>query len=199
VSVGAGDPRLREELLAMGAEDLRVRERLAGDGSLFEGYHPRMEEVHRRNAARLREIIGARGWPGTAMVGEDGAEAAWLIVQHAIGEPGFMRSAFALVSDAVRRGDAPAWQLAYLEDRIRVLEGRPQRYATQFDVGEDGMPIPAEIEEPDRVDERRASMGLEPLAERLARVEREPPLDESTRARKERERLAWLERAGWRA
>ena len=31
-------------------------EAVHADGSLFEGYHPRMEAVHRHNAARLREI-----------------------------------------------------------------------------------------------------------------------------------------------
>lgn len=48
---------LRAELVAMEADDLRVRARLAADRSLFHGYHPEMEAVHRRNAARLREII----------------------------------------------------------------------------------------------------------------------------------------------
>jgi hypothetical protein len=44
---------LKTELLSMAAEDLRVREELARDGSLFEGYHPRMRAVHERNAAGL--------------------------------------------------------------------------------------------------------------------------------------------------
>ena len=48
---------LRDKLVSMEEEDLRVRDELAADGSLSDGYHPRMEEVHRRNAARLREII----------------------------------------------------------------------------------------------------------------------------------------------
>jgi hypothetical protein len=52
------DKNLRQELLAMLAEDLSVREELAADGSLFEGYHPIMEAVHRKNAARLAEFIG---------------------------------------------------------------------------------------------------------------------------------------------
>src|SRR5688500_12493537 len=80
---------LRRELLSLREEDMRVREQLSADGSLFEGYHPHMEAVHRHNAARLREIIGEYGWPGASLVGTDGAEAAWLIVQHAISEPEF--------------------------------------------------------------------------------------------------------------
>src|ERR1700746_1158119 len=65
----AMDEQLAAELLAMKAEDLRVRDELARDGSLLDGYHPRMEEMHRRNAARLREIIAERGWPRQSLVG----------------------------------------------------------------------------------------------------------------------------------
>jgi len=33
------------ELLAMAHEDLRIRSELASDGSLFEGYHPAMQDA----------------------------------------------------------------------------------------------------------------------------------------------------------
>jgi hypothetical protein len=55
---------LRERLVAMIAEDERVRAELAADGSLFQGYHPRMAEVHHHNATELATIIAAHGWPG---------------------------------------------------------------------------------------------------------------------------------------
>lgn len=64
---------LRDELLAMKERDLRTRARLAEDGSLYDGYHPEMEAVHRENAARLSQIIDEHGWPGPGLVGEDGA------------------------------------------------------------------------------------------------------------------------------
>lgn len=67
---------LRRELLALRARDDKVRARLAADGLLFQGYHSKMEAVHRENAARLRAIIGGHGWPDRTMVGEDGAAAA---------------------------------------------------------------------------------------------------------------------------
>jgi len=52
-AVDVAPPSLRAELLAMAAEDRRVRAELAANGPLFESYHPRMAGVHRRNAARL--------------------------------------------------------------------------------------------------------------------------------------------------
>jgi hypothetical protein len=191
--------RLRDELLAMKEHDLRVRARLAADGSLFEGYHPEMEAVHRKNSAKLIEIIQQYGWPGSSLVGEDGAEAAWLIAQHAIGEPPFQRRCLTLLEAAAEAGAVPAWQAAYLEDRIRVFEGRKQLYGTQMDTGPDGEPVPLPIEDADRVDERRSAVGLEPLAARLAKVERVPPTEAHERARRQADYEAWLRRVGWRA
>ncbi|GLC23540.1 DUF6624 domain-containing protein [Roseisolibacter agri] len=189
------DAALRDELLAMAAEDLRVRAELDEAGELAGGYAPRMEAVHRRNAARLRELVAQHGWPTRALAGEDGAEAAWLIVQHAIGEPAFLRATLPVLWDAAARGEVPAWQAAMLEDRIRVFEGRPQRYGSQFQPDADGWLRPHPIEDPDGVEARRAAVGLEPLAARQARMGREEVGD---RARFEREYHAWLRRVGWR-
>ena len=190
------NPTLRDELLRMDAHDQAVRGELAADGSLFEGYHPRMEAVHRQNAARLRAILDEIGWPTELRVGSDGAHAAWRIAQHAIGEPDLQRRALRLLQEAASRAEVPAWQPAMLEDRIRMFEGRPQLYGTQLEPDDEGRPRPYPIEDPERVEERRRAVGLEPLAERLARAEPEPlPKD---RARFEREYQAWLRRVGWR-
>ncbi len=69
---------LRRELLALASDDNRVRDKLAADGSLFAGYHPRMEAVHRHNAARLTAVLDRHGWPGLSLVGAEAAEAGWL-------------------------------------------------------------------------------------------------------------------------
>src|SRR5688500_5323625 len=117
----------------MDARDQTVRAELAADGSLFKGgYHPRMEAVHRENAARLREIILRVGWPGEKLVGKDGAHAAWRIAQHAISEPAFMRACRELLDQSSQRGDAPRCQYAMIDDRIRTFEGVPQRYGSQL-------------------------------------------------------------------
>src|SRR5215472_14157219 len=68
---------LRAELVAMRQEDKEVRQELVDSGELGGSYVPRMEVVHRKNAARLRELIDSHGWPTVDLAGEDGAEAAW--------------------------------------------------------------------------------------------------------------------------
>lgn len=82
--------------MAMRENDLRVRSETIKGSSTFASYHPRMEEVHTRNGARLKEIIAEYGWPGRSLVGEDGMIAAWFIAQHAIGDPPFQRKAVKL-------------------------------------------------------------------------------------------------------
>ena len=62
---------LRNELLAMREEDLRVRGELDAAGELGGPYVPRMEAVHVRNAARLRELIAQYGWPAEDIAGEE--------------------------------------------------------------------------------------------------------------------------------
>ena len=63
---------LRRQLLEMVEEDQRVRAELAATGELFEGYAPKMAEVHRRHAQELETMIEQYGWPGKSLVGEDG-------------------------------------------------------------------------------------------------------------------------------
>jgi len=105
---------LRETLLRLAAEDGDVRERLAADGSLFNGYNSLMAIVHRRNGDHLADIVDAFGWPGFSLVGEDGADAAWLICKHAIAQPELQRRMLPLVKTAVAQGDAPPWHAARL-------------------------------------------------------------------------------------
>jgi hypothetical protein len=193
---------IRQELLAMAAEDLRVRQELAESGSLFEGYDPRMRAVHDRHAGRLAAIVDDHGWPGRHRVGPDGAEAAWLIVQHAIAQPALQRRALAALEAAVARGEVPARQPAMLEDRIRTLEGRPQRYGTQFDWDAAGELSPLPIEDPDGLEARRRAVGLGPLAEAIRERRREtaesgerPPGDWPAR---QFEMEHWLREMGWR-
>lgn len=193
---------LRKEILVMVAHDLSVRKELIADGSLHKvGYHPRMEAVHKNNAARLTAIIRQYGWPGRRLVGEDGAEAAWLIVQHSIGNPPFMRECLFLLQQAGSRGEAPLWQAAMLEDRIRMFEGRPQIYGTQFRPGEHGEPVPYMIEDPAGVNDRRRAVGLNTLEERTAELreqaDREKTQQHPDHEAHQREYETWLRQVGW--
>lgn len=185
---------LRNTLLALQERDLALRTELQADGTLFRGYHPRMESVHRDNARQLRELIERFGWPNERLAGHDGAEAAWLIAQHSIAEPEFMRNCRAFLEKEVVSGTVPLWQYAYMDDRIRVFEGKPQRFGTQIELTPEG-PTLCEVEDPESLDGRRQEAGLGPIAERLQSNQPCPTPIEFA-ARKEAERK-WRLKVGW--
>ncbi len=187
---------LKDQLLGLQARDDLVRAELEADGTLFDGYHPRIEEVHRANAAQLRKVIEDHGWPAEALVGPEGAEAAWLVLQHAISEPGFMRYCRTLIDAASQVGQIPRWQFAYLDDRIRVFEGKPQRFGTQFDLKPDGPEI-SELEDPMQVDVWRREVGLGPVSEVLSRAEDLPRPSESEFQAKQAQGNVWRRKVGW--
>ena len=179
---------LREELIALRVEDLRVRKELLDAGLLGGPYVPRMEAVHAKNAARLRQIIAEYGWPAEDIVGKEAAEAAWMIAQHAVGEPDFQRLALRLLQEYASAGRVPPWHAAYLEDRIALHEGRPQRFGSQWlDDPRDGRGRPWQLVAPDQVDQLRASVGLRPL----------PPIPEPGPDLPEEQRRAIEENARW--
>jgi hypothetical protein len=162
------DEELRRELLARAGEDQRVR-RLA---SPPKGQHElrlpdevaeELRRVDTGNTRWLASLVATHGWPGRTLAGTDGAEAAWLLAQHADRDPELQRTFLEALRGAVADGDAPPGNLAYLEDRVRVHDGRPQLYGTQFTMT-DGELGPSPIEDPDRLDERRAEAGLGPFA-----------------------------------
>lgn len=197
-----GYDELSAELVAMADEDHRVRDELIAEGVLYDGYQPRMRAVHDENAQRLREIIQAHGWPDRTQVGDRAAEAAWLIVHHAIGHPSLQRTCLPLLQAAAERGDASAVQAAMLEDRICEFEGRPQVYGTQFDWDADGLMSPLPIDDETHVDERRRRIGLPPLAEATAQQRADVTANGASaphdRVAATNESEAWARSVGWR-
>jgi hypothetical protein len=174
---------LATELIAMEAADRTLRAELEADGSLFDGYNPRMREVHERNADRLAQIIALIGWPSPATVGEPAARSAFLVVQHAISRPAFMRSCLPLLEHAAMMGEIPRIEVAMLTDRICTMSGKPQLYGTQFDWDERGQMSPLPIENCERAEKLRKAAGMETLTEDIDRIRRrigaseKPPAD----------------------
>ena len=163
---------LRQELLSMQGEDERLMRKLMEAGELREEeYHPRLKLLHENNIARLKEIIAEYGWPGKSLVGPEGAKAAWLITQHGVLDQAFMKQSLLLLKQAVAEGEAEGWCLAYLQDRMLTMAGKPQIYGTQHDFDENGIAHPLPIAEPDKVDKLRKAMGMGPLVQATKRIQ----------------------------
>jgi hypothetical protein len=158
------DEKLRKELLSMMKVDQDARQALIQSGKTTGDLVERVAELDRKNTARMKEIIDKHGWPGRRLVGDDGANAAWLLVQHADQDRAFQKRCLRLLEKAVKDGDATGGQLAYLTDRVRVGENKKQVYGTQFRQVE-GKLEPFPIEDVANVDQRRKEIGLSTLAE----------------------------------
>ncbi|WP_244900423.1 DUF6624 domain-containing protein [Streptomyces nanshensis] len=171
---------LAEELTRMGEADQR-----ASAGALSSDFAEQLawRRLTARHGDRLGAIMDEHGWPTAALVGEEGARAAWLIAQHADRQLDVQRRALALLEQAVERGEASVSQLAFLRDRTYVNEGREQPYGTQIaGMTEDGSPVPWPCADPERLDERRAEAGIEPFAAYTARHAPPTPPETETAA-----------------
>jgi hypothetical protein len=128
----------------------------------------RMCTADEDNLNWLKERIASRGWFDVRRYGTAPDNAAWLLVQHADGDPAYQASVAALLEPKVATGDTNPANFAYLNDRIALRNGRPQRFATQAECV-NGKWLAPDIEDPDGLDARRAAMGLEPYRDQLAR------------------------------
>lgn len=146
---------LRAELEEMLAED--QAERMDASAAIND----------RARAERLREIVDEYGWPTFSLVGESAATAAWAIAQHADHDVELQERMLELMRVAVADEEADPSQLAFLEDRVALNQGRAQIYGSQIGCV-DGEAVPGPIEDEENVDARRAEVDLEPLADYLA-------------------------------
>jgi hypothetical protein len=125
-----------------------------------------MEAIDAENTARMQEIVGQFGWPGPGLVGKDGTEAAFLLVQHSQHE--FQKEMLPLVEKAYRARELSGQSYAVLLDRVLVGDGKPQVYGTQarpIDQWKDREAALQPIDDESNVDKRRAAVGLPSLSE----------------------------------
>ncbi len=95
---------------------------------------------------------------------------AWLLVQHADHDRAFQKECLDLMK-SLPPDEVHVSNIAYLEDRVRVGEGRPQLYGTQFHLDEQGNFGPFPIEDPENIDQRRKAMNLGTLAKYTHQME----------------------------
>ena len=154
---------LRAELIAMGESDQSVRQGLTMESAADTILIARVAQVDSANTARLTELVEQYGWPLRSRVGEEAAQAAFLVVQHSPSHE-FQKRMLEALGEAAELGEADRSDVAMLMDRVLIHEGRPQLYGTQFRI-EDGRLVPYPIADVEGVDAARAAMGLMPMSE----------------------------------
>lgn len=148
------DTPLVETLCLLNARDQGIRRQFfTGQNNPFTA--AQMGQVDAADRTRLKQIMRQYGWPGFDLVGTQGDNYAFLIVQHSDNDQAFQKRCLPLIEAAVKARQAMPSDAAYLTDRILTHKHKPQIYGTQWHIP---------IADPAHVDQRRASVGLGPLA-----------------------------------
>jgi hypothetical protein len=183
------DPDLRRELLRrtkvdqdarvaitdwlgkQGAKDALDKDhRTAKQNEEFEKLAAAAHKADSENTAWLKHVVENHGWPTRTLVGNDGASAGWLLVQHADANRKFQRKCLDLMVK-LPKAEVSQTDIAYLTDRVLLAEGKKQVYGTQFDTV-NGKLQPRPLDDEANVDKLRSAVGLPPLAEYAKEMEK---------------------------
>lgn len=126
-----------------------------------------MKEKYARNLIIVKKILDDRGWLGDSVIGHWGNSALFLVIQHSNLEA--QEKYLPMMREAAKKGNASPANLALLEDRVALAQGRKQIYGTQVEYNkEKGESIVSPLKDPDNVDKRRAEVGLGKLQDYLS-------------------------------
>ncbi|MCC8018636.1 MAG: hypothetical protein LIO85_02525 [Rikenellaceae bacterium] len=160
--------RLRLKAIQAKDQGIRLLYLNTGDGPVKDKMHEYMHEVDAESAAEVCAILDLYGWLGPDEIGEEANETLFLAVQH-VGDADIQQKYLPMLAEAAADGRAEWWHFAFLTDRTLMNRGLKQIYGTQKILSrQPGKSYIVPLEHPERVDELRASVGLDPLAEELA-------------------------------
>lgn len=139
-------------------------------------FSPRFEAVDQSDTSDMKKLLALYDWIRISMFGEKADSQAWLIVQHADKDIEFQKNVLVILEQLYPIGETLPANYAYLYDRVASSWADPsqrklQRYGTQGSCLGPGKWEPIPIEDPAHLDERRASMGMPPMAEYKKLVE----------------------------
>ena len=114
------------------------------------------------NEIEVIKILDEKGWVGKSLVGGQANMTIWLVIQHAPLD--IQEKYLPMMKESVLKGESNGRNLALLEDRVLMRNGKPQTYGSQIqDNKETGEKEVYEIIDPEYVNQRRKEVGLSPL------------------------------------
>lgn len=156
--------KIQDDIRAMVEEDQSARATISDFRNISDQDQRMLHEVAKRHNQQLKEIVSTFGWPGIQLVGIEGAEGMWLLIQHQDKDIAFQKQCLVLLKKAVEKQDAQYREYAYLLDRIRKNENLPQVYGTQWELKE-GKWYLYRTEIPELLNQRRLEVGLNSIEE----------------------------------
>lgn len=189
------DKALEKQLAEIYTEDQEIRGEFMNvyraskpDKKKIDSIGKIMERKDSINLVKVMKILDERGWLGKNVVGTQGNQTLFLVIQHS--DLQYQQKYLPMMREAVKKGNANPANLAYLEDRVALREGRPQIYGSQAAKNKktNKMYISPMID-PDNVDKRRAEVGLGTMADYAVKLNIDWNLEEYKKELPEIEKL----------
>ena len=123
----------------------------------------------------IKKLLGTYNWIDREHFGQDTSVRALTLIQHADAEPTFQKMALNRMKPYVENGSISGTAYAYLWDRVAINIGTKQRYGTQPkpNCNADGTLSIMPVEAPEKLNQLRKEIGLEPLSAQLKRLSEE--------------------------
>lgn len=123
-----------------------------------------LKQADSSNLVFVEQLIAKHGWITPPQAGFMGTQAVFLVIQHANLE--VQKKYYPLIKQAEKDGNILSSNVAILEDRIAVREGKPQPYGSQgYYDAEKKKTYVYPLKDLHNLDSLRKSMGLQPMKE----------------------------------
>lgn len=131
---------------------------------------PRNEALDRQNTSDIKDLLKIYHWFTVTEFGERADSQAWLIVQHADLDVNFQKDILNILTELWPKNETSPKNYAYLFDRVAASWGDTskrtlQRYGTQGQCLGPKQWEPLPMEDPEHINQRRSSVGLNTLDE----------------------------------
>lgn len=123
-----------------------------------------LKQADSSNLVFVEQLIAKHGWITPGQAGFMGTQAVFLVIQHA--DLQTQKKYYPMIKQAEKDGNILSSNVAILEDRIAVREGKPQPYGSQghYDA-EKKKTYVYPLKDLNNLDSLRKSMGLQPMKE----------------------------------
>ena len=122
------------------------------------------DSVFTTHKNRIKQIFEKYGFVGFDLVGEEGSQNFWLMVQHSDHDPDFQKVVLEKMEIELYKKNVKPSNYGLLVDRVRLNSGEKQIFGTQVSYNmETGQAYPKNLEDSLNVNKRRKSIGLEPI------------------------------------
>ncbi len=145
-----------------------IEKKFGNDSREMRAHWQKINAIDSVNLIKVKGILDERGWLGDSVIGEQGNTTLFLVIQHF--DQQTQEQYLPMMREAVKNGNARPSSLALLEDRVALGQGKRQTYGSQIGYDDSGAYV-LPLDDPDHVDERRASVGLGKLQDYVSQWE----------------------------